>query len=402
MSGLLNIGSMLGMGDFLGGGGKSTLLGLIGTAFSARDQYLKEEQVRQDQIAMGHGLTGLAGAMGNETMPMTQNVGPLGDITLPYNPVQDLLNYQKDIGGKLLDQHTGSENRLQDFIGQQLSGYDSDSKTILGDYNASLAPVQQALQQRYDRGMANLQGMGDQARKDINRSYDSSMGSQTAALASRGLGNSTLLANAMTGNERNRQSTLGNLEESLRAQRLSTDAGLSGDVINNQRATAMGANALLQSLTSGRQSLAGGLGASLLDLQQSNVGNRVSFDSAVGQQRQNLGNSANTNIMNILSGVSMPYPGSENMNAIQDYWGGAGAYQGLKQALNMQEEEQDKQRVVAGLTFGLGGPAAAFGGSFLGQTGSNLANSAFKSGGGGGSSMAGYYASGNGPYSYQG
>lgn len=389
--------SMLSLGGLLGHSNISQALGGVLSLILAADQKRQDDAARADNIKLGQASLGLAGATGNETMPTTVNAGSLGDVSLGYNPVQDLLNFQKDIGGKMLNQHTGAETRLQDFTNRQLSTYDADSATLQQAYRANMSPITSLLQARYDRGMKNLEGMGDQARTDINRSYDASMGSQSRALSARGLGNSTLLANAMTGNERNRQSSLGNLEESLRAQRLTTDANLSGDVINQQNAMAMGQQALLQSLTSGRQSLAGGLGANLLDLQNQNSAARVAFDQAIGTQRQNLGNQSNANILSILNGTQIGYPDAGNWNAIQNLWSGLGSYKGTQDAMNIQDKQFGQQLTMGALSMGLS-PVSAFTGGFAGQSGFNLANRAFK---GGGSSTGNSFAtSGNGPVQY--
>lgn len=399
MSGLL---SLLNIPGLMNHSLASSLLGGLGTVFLARDQQLKEDQARADNIALGRGVTGLYGATGNEKMPQTQSVGPLGDVSLPYNAVQDLLNYQADIGGKMRGQHTDSENRLRDFMNRQLSGYDQDSATVQRDYREGLAPTLQATRDRYARGMKILEGAGEQTRKDINTSYDANAGSIEADLASRGLDNSTIRSNLLQGNLRERRDTLGRLDESLRGQRLETDANLSGDVINAERSAAIGSNALLQSRTSGRQSLAGSLGGALLDKQDANTQQRVSFDSSIGTQRQNLGNNANQGIINFLGGVSMPYPDASNLNAINNFWSGQGAFKGTTDAMNIQDKQFEQQLTMSALSAGLS-PISSFAGAFGGGAGFNLANKAFGGGSGGGGYGAGsaFAASGNGPMMYQ-
>lgn len=103
----------------------------------------------------------------------------------------------------------------------------ADKAENLRRYNNLL----QGYQDRYNRGLANLEGQGAQQKRDINKQYDSLAAANQQSLVSRGLGNSTLVNNAATSNLRGRTDAVGRLEDALRAQRLALDAQLSGDIL---------------------------------------------------------------------------------------------------------------------------------------------------------------------------
>lgn len=88
------------------------------------------------------------------------------------------------------------------------------------------------LNQRYTRGLANLQGAGDQALSDVNRDYERMAANQDQDLISRGLRNSTVRQSVQRGVEDDRQAARNRILEDVRKERAQTDAVLSGDVLS--------------------------------------------------------------------------------------------------------------------------------------------------------------------------
>lgn len=84
-------------------------------------------------------------------------------------------------------------------------------------------------QQRYQRGMDMLSGLGQQQARDINELYDQQAGQQSQDLIGRGLGNSTVMQTMQTGNNRERNADLARLNDQVRQQALQADSGLSAD-----------------------------------------------------------------------------------------------------------------------------------------------------------------------------
>lgn len=83
--------------------------------------------------------------------------------------------------------------------------------------------------------LAQLEGMGNQARKDIGQQYDSNQGKLDQDLRRRGIGGTTVSAGVRQGNERERAGSLGRLDEMLRTEKGNALAKLRGDQLNNMQ-----------------------------------------------------------------------------------------------------------------------------------------------------------------------
>jgi hypothetical protein len=88
------------------------------------------------------------------------------------------------------------------------------------------------LNQRYTRGLANLEGAGEQGLADIDRDYERMAAGADQDLISRGLRNSTVRQSVQRGHQDDRQANRRRLLEDIRKERLQTDAMLSGDVLS--------------------------------------------------------------------------------------------------------------------------------------------------------------------------
>lgn len=100
--------------------------------------------------------------------------------------------------------------------------------------NSRYEAILQGYSDRYARGIANLEGLGATESADIARKYSQAGAQQTQSLASRGLGNTTVVNAVAQGNLRNQTREQGALQERVRQQRLNTDAQLSGDKLQFQ------------------------------------------------------------------------------------------------------------------------------------------------------------------------
>ncbi len=139
--------------------------------------------------------------------------------------------------------NTANEQRYGDI----LKGYDSmiGGSQKAGAENAAL--VAGGFDDRYKRGMQNLEGMGLQEASDIRQTYNDRQGSTTARLSSLGLGGTTIAPTMAMGIDKAQVADQGRLQERIRQQRLTTDAMLSGDSLaakerlgNYQQATNVG------------------------------------------------------------------------------------------------------------------------------------------------------------------
>lgn len=100
---------------------------------------------------------------------------------------------------------------------------------ITGKQSADQEKIVKMLTDRYDRNMASLQGLGQQAAADTNKYFDAGMGKIASNAAARGMSGS-VVSNFEAGNEANRASEQNRLAEGLRRERIGLDTSLSKDV----------------------------------------------------------------------------------------------------------------------------------------------------------------------------
>lgn len=99
-----------------------------------------------------------------------------------------------------------------------IRGGSSDTDAALGGYLG-----------RYERGLANLEGLGAQEKADVDQHYNRLGSSINQGLVTRGLNNSTVAATTSMGVARERNDAMSRVNERLQNQRLGLDAALSGD-----------------------------------------------------------------------------------------------------------------------------------------------------------------------------
>lgn len=128
----------------------------------------------------------------------------------------------------------------------------ASNKGILDRYDTDTGATQKGFDDRYSRGMGYIDQMGQQERKDIDRSYKADLGTNAAKMASSGLGSSTIMANMNQGATQRRNQDVGRLDDRLTNMRLGTDAALSGDALGfGERSR--GGRAALHTDLSGRE-----------------------------------------------------------------------------------------------------------------------------------------------------
>lgn len=140
-------------------------------------------------------------------------------------------------------------------VSQRFAGAFGDINTQLAGLPNQFAQEAGGINERYDARTANLtaqlEGLGAQRRQDIGREFDEARGRGLQQLQERGLGTTTLTANAIAGNARERSDALNRFEEELRGQKIGLQAGLSGEALaartgQAQFGAGLGLNALGQ------------------------------------------------------------------------------------------------------------------------------------------------------------
>ena len=114
-------------------------------------------------------------------------------------------------------------------IGGTMSAYQRAFDAAKNANEARYQDILSQYAQRYQRGMTNLQGMGDQAIADVNADYQGLSSRTGQSMVDRGLTGTTIAPSMQAGIERERQGAVGRVNESVRSQRLQTDASLSAD-----------------------------------------------------------------------------------------------------------------------------------------------------------------------------
>jgi hypothetical protein len=130
-------------------------------------------------------------------------------------------------------------------------GYDY-SQTPMGKSEANIASLKSEYEKAYNEAktanetrygqilggydtlqndtMAGLDGMGTQARRDVNTSYDKAYSNSLQGLINSGMANSTILPSVSNVNATQRSDATGRLNETLRREKL----GYMNDITNNK------------------------------------------------------------------------------------------------------------------------------------------------------------------------
>jgi hypothetical protein len=141
----------------------------------------------------------------------------VGDFGMPGEDTQQHVT-NVPVGGGMGAGAGNIGNQFQAALNNARQANEARYQDILGGY-----------QQRYQRGLGMLAGLGQQEGRDINELYDSQGSKINQDLIGRGLGNSSVMATMAMGNNRERNADLGRLNDRVRQQAMATDAGLSGD-----------------------------------------------------------------------------------------------------------------------------------------------------------------------------
>ncbi len=155
--------------------------------------------------------------------------------------------------------NAANESRYKDILeryekrtGEGIGSLRDSGRLEAVDIDARNTAIQQGYQDRWDRALGSAEGLGDQAREDVNRRYDQLAASQRQSLISRGLGNTTVVDTTTRGLESQRGEELRRLEEGLRREKIGYDTSLSGDALGFQE---RGAGALTNLSRDMRQQL---------------------------------------------------------------------------------------------------------------------------------------------------
>ena len=241
--------------------------------------------------------------------------------------------------GGILDQAAGrTAGALGEFGTREqqiMGGYGAMRGALSGAYGEQASQFGEQFEQRTRDITAKLEGLGTQARKDIERRYGDVSTQRQQALSARGFGGSTVGAAVEAGVQREKGGELGRLEEGLRRENIGLTSQLTGPALGAQ----MG---LSQQALGARERLWGG---------------------ELGMQQQMMGNQ-----LNLMTGLT-----GDQLMAHQSLFGGQmGMYAGLSGDYlntvgNVNIGYPSQTNIALGGTIGAGSvPVPDYGGGFSG------------------------------------
>ena len=264
-----------------------------------------------------------------------------------------LLQNQQRLSQQLGADAAVAGGQITDQFGNLVSGANQLRADATGQ-NAAIDARYQGLQGQV---LGDIRGIGDARLQDINDQYSRDQASAMQSLASRGLGNTTVLDSITSG---------------LQADRDRARTRLAGEIAD---------------LTAGYRSRIGMAGLADLrrgqeqgiDLGRESLGyRRQGIGESVRQQEQQVG--LGRDFLNYLSGIQAPYPDASMFAALAQQAGAAGqAGADRAQLMGLLGAQQAAARDAGA---GGGGGGVPAGGGFLGGTGRGLSGPEANYGGG--------------------
>lgn len=179
-----------------------------------------EDMYAMGQARQGGGLNAMYGYGGGSAVGGSGN-GPSG-----YNGGAIPNDYQRAYE----EARAANEQRYQDI----LTGYQDRSNAFQDRQAGNTDDVLTGYENRYQRGMDLLTGLGTQEKRDVDESYRNLGAANQQDMTNRGLTGTTIMPTMRAGIERERQDALSRVNERLQREQLMTDAGLSGDALGAQ------------------------------------------------------------------------------------------------------------------------------------------------------------------------
>ncbi len=211
-------------------------------------------------------------------------------------------------------------------VNQLRGDYQNSANNLQGYFNRGADEVRgqlagsdqtQGYWDRYYRGLDNLEGMGNQAKKDAAKRANTENSIRQQNLERRGLGNSTIIDSSRRATARDLNDQLGRIDESVRSQRLTTDASLSGDALDYANRFGLQSAGINQSLLGQGVNLGQNLMGTGLSLGQNLMQGRV----GLGERAINSDQQTSADILNFITNRNDVYPDLSNFYNIQQGYG---------------------------------------------------------------------------------
>lgn len=168
-----------------------------------------------------------AAEMNRDANRLTDSVNTaFGDRT---NQVMDLF---RTGSGDLQAGFDSLAGQYGDRASKLIGDYRGGAGAALDAFEEGASASERELREGRDRNLQRVEGLGEQERKDINRSFDNTASETRANLTARGLTGSTIAPSVVGGVNRRRQDALGQLEDRLSRLKTNIDTGYTEGLSN--------------------------------------------------------------------------------------------------------------------------------------------------------------------------
>jgi hypothetical protein len=239
---------------------------------------------------------------------------------------------------------------------QIMGGYGIMRGALERGYEDQASKFGEQFDQRTRDITAKLEGLGEQARKDIDRRYGDVSTQRQQALSARGFGGSTVGASVEAGVQREKGAELGRLEEGLRRENINVRSQLTGQALGAQMGLGQQALGARERMGLGQLGMQEGMMANQLNLMTGLSGDQLgAYQSLFGGQ-MNMFAGLSGDYLNTVGNVNIGYPSQMNLQLagaqgpgsypVPDY--GPSGMQQFQQYAGMAAN-------VVGSAFGMGG-----------------------------------------------
>ncbi len=194
-----------------------------------------------------------------------------------------------EVLGAFDDLIQSTQSDFNSLIDEQAQGFGLRNEQVLGGFGDARTETLGTLQDRLDRMLASIEGVGEQERTDINQRSDERQAALRGELQSRGLGTSSLLLQSDATAERERGRELGNLSERIQRQRLGIIGEATGRIAGAQERFGFGTANLTAGLTGDALASNERLNQARISFDTALSGDRISALDRFGQQNRQIG-----------------------------------------------------------------------------------------------------------------
>lgn len=279
----------------------------------------------------------------NYGLPLALGAGQWWQQRQARGRAEDIYEETKHVAGRryqagVIDYRAGMEGILGEAAGrtagalgefgtreqQIMGGYGEMRGALSGAYGEQASYFGEQFDQRTRDITAKLEGLGTQARKDIERRYGDVSTQRQQALSARGFGGSTVGAAVEMGVQREKGGELGRLEEGLRRENIGLTSQLTGQALGAQMGLSQQALGARERLWGGELGAQQGMMTNRLNLMTGLTGDQLMAHQSLFGGQMGMFTGLSGDYLNTVGNVNIGYPTPNAMNIAGNI--GAGSY----------------------------------------------------------------------------